>query len=335
MPQTKELVSAITNNPVSAHLMTFLERMQKERPNYLRVLTYHEVEEVDGFNKQMAYLAQNFHVISLERVVEAVLGGDPLPPRSVLITFDDACRNFAECAWPFLKDFNLPVTVFVPTSFPSQPDNVFWWDRLQHAFHNTTRRDLIETPIGEISLATEPQRRQAASRLKKSFRFLPYSEVMAWTYQLCGELGTSQPKSRVLSWDDLRRLADEGVALAPHSQTHPYLDELTAKEVKAEATGSLRDLEREIGKTLPVFAYPNGRFRNETVQALQQAGFVMAFTTIRGVNDLDTADPFQLRRVNIGSHATLPVLRARLLHASRFLNRLRPLPRNSVQLSED
>lgn len=331
MLQTKEWLSALTNNPISGHLMAVLERLQKERSNCLRVLTYHQVEELDGFKEQMAYIARNYHVITMERVIEAVLGGEPLAPRSVLITFDDAYRNFAESVWPILKDFNLAVTMFVPTTFPDQPENVFWWDRLQHAFNHTDRRDTIETPIGEFSLATKTQRQQAGSRLKKSFRYLPYTEVMAWTYQLCGQLNTSPPRSQVLGWNELRQLADEGVTLAPHSRTHPYLDELNSKEVKTEAIGSLRDLEREVGKTFPVLAYPSGRFKDETAQVLRQAGFILAFTTIRGVNDLRTADPLQLRRINIGSNATLPVLRARLLHASSYLNQLRPLSNNSVQ----
>lgn len=326
MPQTKELLTVITNNLVSDHLMTILERLQRERPNLLRVLTYHRIEGEAGFREQMAHLAKEYQVVSMKRAIEAVLGGDPLPPRAVLITFDDAYRNFAQCAWPILQEFNLAVTMFVPTAFPDQPDHVFWWDRLNHAFLNTNRRDTIETPMGEAPLATEEQRKQAFLRLKKGLKQLPTSELMAWTYQICRELNTQQPKSQVLSWDELRQLHHEGVTLAPHSQNHPSLEELTSKEVTAEAVGSLQDLEREIGQTLPVFAYPSGRFKEETVQTLKQAGFVMAFTTIRGINDLRTADPLRMRRINIGSKATLPILRARLLHSSQYLNRLRPIP---------
>lgn len=326
MVRAKEWLSVMTNNPIGGRVMTILEGLQKERPNLLRVLTYHKVEEVAGFEEQLAHLAEDYQVVSMDRVVEAVLGGDPLPARSVLITFDDAYRNFAECAWPILKQYDHPVTLFVPTSFPDQDDQVFWWDRLEYAFSNTGRRDTLQTPIGEVSLATEPQRRQAVLQLKKNLRHLPYSEVLAWTYQLCQELDSSQPESQVLDWDELRRLAREGVTLGAHSQTHPFMDQLSSKEVAAEAVGALRDLEQEVGQTLPIFAYPNGRFRDETVQALQQAGFVLAFTTIRGVNDLRSADPLRLRRINIGRKATLPVLRARLLHSTWYLNQLRPLP---------
>jgi peptidoglycan/xylan/chitin deacetylase (PgdA/CDA1 family) len=326
MGRTKELLSVVTNNPVSGRVMRILEGLQKERPNLLRVLTYHQVESSADFMEQMDYLAVRYQVVSMAQVIEAVLGGEPLPPRSILITFDDAYRNFTECAWPVLKQFDFPVTMFVPTGFPDQADQVFWWDRLNFAFNNTTRRDSIQTPVGELSLATEQQRHQAFLRLKNKMRSMPHSELLAWTYQLCRELDTHRPESEVLSWDELRRLAEEGVTLGAHSQSHAFMDQLTRREVETEAKGSLKDLEREIGPTLPIFAYPSGRFGEDTVQVLRQAGFVLAFTTIRGVNDLHNADPLRLRRINIGRKATLPVLRARLLHSAWLLNQLRPLP---------
>jgi peptidoglycan/xylan/chitin deacetylase (PgdA/CDA1 family) len=325
MALAKQWLTAVTNHTVAERMMRILEGLQKERPNLLRVLTYHQIEDLDGFDQQMHYLTLNYHVVSISNVLEALVGGDPLPPRSVLITFDDAYRNFIECAWPVLKKYNHPVTLFVPTAFPDRPEQIFWWDRLKYGFLHTGRRDYLQTPVGELSLGTEEQRELANQRMHQYLKKLPQSEVLAWTYQICRELDTSQPESQVLSWDELRQLAGEGVTLGAHSRTHPFMDQLTPQEAQAEAVGSLQDLEREIGKSQPIFAYPAGRFREDIVQTLRQAGFILAFTTIRGVNDLGCTDPLRLRRINIGRKATMPVLRARLLHASWYLNQLRPL----------
>ncbi|MCI0395969.1 MAG: polysaccharide deacetylase family protein [Chloroflexi bacterium] len=329
MTLAKRWLTVMTNNAVGNHVITLLEGLHKERPNLLRVLTYHQVEDLAGFDQQMQYLSRYYHVVSTARVLEACKEGTPLPPRSVLITFDDAYRNFAECAWPVLKRYGLPVTLFVPTAFPDRPDHIFWWDRLEHALRHTGHRDHIQTPIGRLSLATNRQRYQAFLRLRRYLRRLPHSEILAWTYQLCRELDTPQPESQVLSWDELRQLANEGVTLGAHTRTHPSLDQLSSQEAQAEAVGSLQDLEREVGQAPPIFAYPGGQFREDIVQALRQAGFALAFTTIRGVNDLRYADPLRLRRINIGRRATLPVLRVRLLHSSWYLNQLRPLAKAS------
>jgi peptidoglycan/xylan/chitin deacetylase (PgdA/CDA1 family) len=103
------------------------------------------------------------------------------------------------------------------------------------------------------------------------------------------------------------------------------MNRVSLEEVRAEAVGSLRDLEREIGPVPPIFAYPSGGFNDAVVRVLKREGFALAFTTVRGINDLGAADRLRMRRINIGRRTTLAVLRARLLPWSLYLNRWRPL----------
>jgi peptidoglycan/xylan/chitin deacetylase (PgdA/CDA1 family) len=46
---------------------------------------------------------------------------------------------------------------------------------------------------------------------------------------------------------------------------------------------------------------------------LREEGFDLAFTTLRGVNDMRTADPLRLRRINVGLRTSGAVLRTQLL----------------------
>jgi hypothetical protein len=48
-------------------------------------------------------------------------------------------------------------------------------------------------------------------------------------------------------------------------------------------------------------------------EILKQEGFELAFTTNRGLNTLPSADPLQLKRINVGPNTSLTVLRAQLL----------------------
>jgi peptidoglycan/xylan/chitin deacetylase (PgdA/CDA1 family) len=113
--------------------------------------------------------------------------------------------------------------------------------------------------------------------------------------------------------------------LGAHTQTHPLLNRISLEEVRAEAVGSLRDLEREIGAALPVFAYPSGGVTDEIVRLLEREGFALAFTTEPGINDLGQAHPLRLRRINVGQRTNLTVLRAQLLPWTIYLNRWQPL----------
>jgi peptidoglycan/xylan/chitin deacetylase (PgdA/CDA1 family) len=83
-----------------------------------QVLCYHLVGAGIGspvdlplpvFEAQLAELAARGDVRPLREVVES--------GRGVAVTFDDAFLNFAQQAWPRLRQAKLPVTLYVPTGF--------------------------------------------------------------------------------------------------------------------------------------------------------------------------------------------------------------------------
>jgi peptidoglycan/xylan/chitin deacetylase (PgdA/CDA1 family) len=326
----KRLFRLITQSSPYTWLLDGLEGAYRRRPNLLHVLTYHRVGDAAAqpgcyprimvspkvFEEQMRYLAANYHVISMSELLKAYWSDATLPPRTALITFDDAYRDFAEAAWPILQRYGLPVTLFVPTAFPDQPARLFWWDQLYHALCLTARQDDLATSAGNFALGTLAQREEAFSRLRDYVKRLPHGEAMAWVAQVCNQLDVDPPAPSVLSWQALRQLAQAGVTLGAHTQTHPLLNRISAEGIRTEITGSLRDLQREAGSSapiLPIFAYPSGECNDEVVHILKEEGFALAFTTMRGANALHTFDPLRIRRYNVGQHTTLPVLRTQLL----------------------
>ena len=80
-----------------------------------------------AFEAQMDYLARNgYTVIPLQRLARFLEGKDALPPRSVAITIDDGYRSTYEIAWPVLKKFGFPATVFLYTDFVGASDAMTW-----------------------------------------------------------------------------------------------------------------------------------------------------------------------------------------------------------------
>ncbi len=304
-------------------LVAAIERAESRRPNLLRILTYHRVLDPEGFDEQMLHLSEHYDVVGLDDLLAVFTQGRVLGPRSIMITFDDADRDVGEIAWPVLKRYGLPASVFVPTGYPDRPDRVFWWEHLEQALECTPRRDAIAGPGGTLPLRRAADRRRAASLLKRTLKALPLDEAVARAEAIGGELAAPPAESRVLGWEALRRLAREGLTVASHSRTHPFMDRVSLEEARAEIAGARDDLLREIGPAPPAFAFPDGRFCAEVLQVLREEGFVCAFTTRRGTNDLSTADPLRLRRINMSPRARAPLLRARLVHSSAYLNRWR------------
>jgi peptidoglycan/xylan/chitin deacetylase (PgdA/CDA1 family) len=66
------------------------------------------------FRRQMAYLKDHGYAsLSLSGLVSACKGKEPLPPRSVLVTFDDGYENFYTEAFPVLEEFKIKAGVFL------------------------------------------------------------------------------------------------------------------------------------------------------------------------------------------------------------------------------
>ena len=330
----KRMTLPATNTEAFSGFLNLVERLGNKGADYLGVLTYHRVDNASNscelypglisatpkaFARQMEYVAHHCHVVSLSELLDAVRSPKSIPPRSVMITFDDAYDDFALNAWPVLKHYNLPATLFVPTGFPDCPEREFWWDRLYRALHTASRQHDLATPVGSMQLRTPRDRDQAFRRMRKVVKALPHAKGMQLVDDICDAMNASALPNRVLSWRRLRELAAEGLVLAPHTQTHPLLNRQPLSEARSEIKGSFRDLEREIGISPPVFAYPGGGSSVELSRVLREEGFALAFSTSRGVNDLRTVNRFALRRINVGKRTNWNVIRAQLL-AGRMVN---------------
>ena len=319
-------------------LFDLLERGERDRHDVLRVLMYHRIADPsdtslyptlisaspDAFERQMRWLAGRHRFVSMSEVLHCRRTGSRLPARALLLSFDDAYADFAEHAWPILAQLELPVALFVPTAFPDQPRRAFWWDRLFLSLEGTDLAACECTPLGRLELRDEASRRRAFRRLRSLVVSLPHERAMQLIEDVALELGESPAPNPVLGWDALRSLAREGVTLCSHTQTHPALDRLPVELVRREVVDSFTDLKREIGDVLPVFAYPGGRFDEETIRVLAEEGVELAFTTRRGLNDMATAHPLLLRRVPVSPRATQSVLRAQLMGWTAALNRFAP-----------
>ena len=306
-----------------SHAVGLLERAGRPLPGVLHVLTYHRVDEPEDtpelypgligatpgeFEEHMRFLASSCRTLSLSELLAVRRGEAPLPPQAVLVTFDDGYRSVAEHAWPIMQRHGVPLTLFVPTAYPGRPGNVFWWDRLWSAL--------------EGQHATPDERLRTYRRLREHVKSLSHEQGMAVVDDLSGGSGAGSGRPSVLDWDELRRLAAEGVALGPHSRTHPLLDKVARADANDEVLGSLGDLEREIGPTPRVFAHPGGAGEGMTT-LLEEQGFELAFLTRRGVNDVSRPDWLRLRRINVGRSFGLTGIRVQLLSQWARIQRMR------------
>lgn len=80
-----------------------------------------------AFDNQMAYLASHgYNTITAEKLVTALISKVFLPPKSIVVTFDDGYRDAYEYAFPIIKKYNITANFMIPTGLIGGADYLSW-----------------------------------------------------------------------------------------------------------------------------------------------------------------------------------------------------------------
>ena len=129
-------------------------------------------------------------------------------------------------------------------------------------------------------------------------RALPVLRGLRWPGTLNLELRVlDQPEEGGLSRREVRGLIAAGWEVDSHTVDHPDLTTVDPAQLQREVQGSRDDLKREFGVTARFFCYPAGRFDDDVVAAVRQAGYLAATTVEYGL--AKPGKPYELPRVRI------------------------------------
>lgn len=294
-----------------AGLMPLLSRAVACAPRApaFQILAYHRVNDerdpffssvpTDVFERQMAYVARTYRVLTVEELVARMRRG-ALPRNGLAITFDDGYRDTLTHTAPILARYRLPATVFLATGFIGTAE-VPWFDRVAMAFKMTPMPSFA-APWGErVSLAGPAERVRAVERTLRHLKALPDGDLRAQVDRLAERLGVTDQKcfkNLMLSWDDVHALDGLGFSIGAHTVNHPILSRVSVQRAWTEIMGSRRMIESAFGRSPAAFAYPNGGpddYTGPVAQLVQEAGFTCAVTSRFGVNTRRVS-PYELRR---------------------------------------
>jgi peptidoglycan/xylan/chitin deacetylase (PgdA/CDA1 family) len=126
--------------------------------------------------------------------------------------------------------------------------------------------------------------------------------------------------NRMLDTGEIQELAGAGWELGAHTMTHPDLSTLTYEACRREIEESKIALE-EIGQvSVETFAYPFGRYDEQTIAAVRDSGLSAAVTTGSGI-----WEPYELTRAMVGALDPTPILMLKLTDRYEPLLRSPPL----------
>lgn len=297
-------------------------------PSCLTVLGYHRVVDIRAptfdhypmgihpavFANQMAYVAKHFNVIDLMTLHNFFKHQEPLPPRPLLITFDDGYRDNYINAYPILKANKLPAVFFLIPEWLDKP-TLPWWDECAYYFHHSAQKEVTLPLLGKANISSKQQRDRVLEQLLVQLKALPEVERQALMPQLSEALELDPPSpnaSLFMSWQEARELVANGHACQPHSMNHPILTRIPQEEMRWQLEASRNRIMSETGQDVIALAYPNGLtsdYNQATQNALQELGYSMAFTMTQGPILAQKAShkPFEIPRISGQRGDTLPI----------------------------
>ena len=290
------------------------------QPKFL-ILCYHRVglggvplySELapDLFEAQMRFLKSNYRVLSLDDVCRELTNPTSSEP-GIAITFDDGYRDLYQHAFPVLRKYQIPATIYLIAQ-SMESGTVGWYDRVFLALQMLPngKLDIELDSARRYQLSSPLSRFEAALQIIGHLRSLPNFQRKECCADLENrvELPPAEIRARILDWEQVRIMQDEGVTFGSHTFSHPVVSRLSPAELPLELIDSKRELEAGLSRAVRHFAFPFGRAEevsSEAMDVLTQSQFTSAVTTIPGVN-LPSANPFALRRVQIGEEHDLPM----------------------------
>jgi len=244
------------------------------------ILGYHRVTEASwdpysmcirpqNFSEQLAILKKYANPITLETLIYG-LQNKNLPPRTVVITFDDGYADILYWAKPLLEQYQIPATVFMVTGYLGRE---FWWDELERTLVSpvTLPEELSLSINGEtfrwISENTahnniSDTRKKLLLSLYRLLLPLSSAQRQAAIVKISHWAGIKtddRPQHRALTSDELLELSNGGlIDVGSHTITHSVLSRLSNNEQSIEIQQSKVYLEELLGRPITKFSYPNG-----------------------------------------------------------------------------
>ena len=284
-----------------------------------RILFYHGVSSdlniklapenfhVDEFTKQISYLKHYYEVISLDEFYYR-FNLKKFTGKEVVITFDDGYANNLYEAAPILSHLNLPYAVFISTEhvetgdyFPTAILRMVIWG---------TNLKIINIPSLKLlqNIDTFVRKIETNKIISRFLKHYSIDKVKIIVEELLNNLSDSEKQRlfdtctslRPMNWREVAEIINCGsVTIGSHCKYHICCH---ANQKRAEVNAQIRDsktvIEEKLGISCNYFAFPNGDYTMDAIEAVKDAGYKMAFS-IKGSNKIINANPFLIPRIGV------------------------------------
>lgn len=241
------------------------------------IVLYHS-PSIDTFESHLSYLSTRYAFIQLDDLVDAIWSGDwsKIPPKSLVITFDDGHRGNHELL-PLLKKYRVTPTVYICSRIAvTGGDLSFMYD--------SAGPERMKQGSGRGEVEPENVSSKAAHAADCS----------------AGRCGAG------LDIEQIREMR-KVVNFQSHTRLHRALPACDDDECISELINSKRDIEDIVENACRHLSFPHGTYDDRVIRYAQAAGYKSARTIDTGWNSR-TTNPYKLKITGVSDDASIDKL---------------------------
>lgn len=294
--------------------------------HYTRDLKHSRYPQIKGldqslFRQQIDFMKNNFNIVTMEQVMDAVEGKADLPEKAILLTFDDGYIDNYTVAFPILDEFGVQGSFFIPgktftthqlldvnkihymlasaniyelvedvkkemdyyrgREFDYAPTDEFF---KEYAVEN--RFDVKETVFVKRMLQTvlpEQLRNTISSNLFKKY-------VGVTEEQLAYELYMTE--------EQIRTMKRHGMFIGLHGYDHYWLGNLSPEQMRYDIAMALETMDEFIDRKRWVMNYPYGNYNQDVLDYIKSQGACVGLTTQVRIANIREDNPLELPRLD-------------------------------------
>lgn len=305
--------------------------------NEVTILAYHRILDVPdensfpydielvsasvaAFSTQMKYVKENYKPTTFATLLQYLDRGKVPPPGTLIVTFDDGFADNYYNAFPVLRQFDIPATIFLSTGYIDNQE-MYWYEKLSYAVMTTTAHSLTIPELAVIQIDENAASRRSALRaLMRHLKQVPDQIRLTVLDDCFNQLlpdhdHIADPRSGPLTWQQITEMSTCGIEFGSHGVFHPVLSKLTDANLKYEMEHSKHRIGTMLEKPVQVIAYPVGgeeAFDDRVRIAAQRAEYRLGLSYISGVEKPDKWDAYALRRLHVERYVDSEYFRAML-----------------------
>lgn len=256
--------------------------------------------------EQLSYLSKHFQFMSLSHLLDLYDQNKEIPYKSIVITFDDGFRDNYTNAFPILKKYNVPATIFLTTDC-IETGEMPWSQQLGYMIHHTPMQ-IISVPelgIEKFVMSQPDSKNKLHSKIASVLSATRRMKRNEFLQLLQSEFEVIPPLDRMLTWEMIREMKFAGIEFGSHTRSHPHLTKLPLDEAREEIQESYDQVKQKLNIEKLSFAFPAGKSNDELIHYVEQVGFRSCFRSSykHRYNTLESSHPFSLSRLGLPNSA--------------------------------